>query len=137
MKISVKACIVDLSTGRLVVQERDENARVYKGHLTLIGGDPKGNETPEECNRRESKEETGLTPKSSKLLGYIDINDGQGKRFFYFLSEVDNKEGLIQGEGRILTISRAEYQEWLKAGKVTPIMAQAIEAYDDHLKNWR
>ena len=47
--------------------EQDENA----GKWIVIGGHMKEDETPEECVRREIREETGLTVEDLKLRGIL------------------------------------------------------------------
>ncbi|MBQ1307608.1 MAG: NUDIX domain-containing protein, partial [Erysipelotrichaceae bacterium] len=48
-------------------KEQDENAGKWIG----IGGHMKEDETPEECVRREIREETGLTVEDLKLRGIL------------------------------------------------------------------
>ncbi|MEX2227900.1 MAG: NUDIX domain-containing protein [Dehalococcoidia bacterium] len=49
--------------GRVLMQLRDDNPKImFPGHWGIVGGASQGDESPEKAARRETEEETGLTP---------------------------------------------------------------------------
>jgi len=57
------ACaILEDAEGRLLMESRPEDARLAAGRLTCFGGRREAGETPEECLRRELREELSWEP---------------------------------------------------------------------------
>lgn len=70
--------------GRVLLQLRDDDPKImFPGHWGIIGGASKDGETPEEAARRETEEETGLTPGRIEPFRAYYFNEkraGDGKR---------------------------------------------------------
>jgi 8-oxo-dGTP pyrophosphatase MutT (NUDIX family) len=61
------ACaILEDPQGRLLLEKRPDDARLAAGKLTCFGGRREAGESPEECLRRELREELGWEPRSPK-----------------------------------------------------------------------
>jgi 8-oxo-dGTP pyrophosphatase MutT (NUDIX family) len=59
------ACaILEDAHGRLLLEKRPGDARLAAGKLTCFGGWREAGESPEECLRRELREELGWEPRS-------------------------------------------------------------------------
>ena len=56
--------ILEDSEGRLLLESRPDDARLAAGRLTCFGGRREGAETPEECLRRELREELAWEPQA-------------------------------------------------------------------------
>lgn len=58
------ACaILENVEGRLLLESRPDDARHAAGQITCFGGQREADETPEQCLRRELREELGWEPK--------------------------------------------------------------------------
>ncbi len=80
----------------------------HEGKWNGLGGKFEKGESPEECAKRELKEESGLIAKSLKMKGFISFPKFDGKNDWYvFLFIVDKFEGeLINSpEGKLEWIS--------------------------------
>lgn len=57
------ACaILEDADGRLLLESRPNSARLAAGQLTCFGGRRESDETPDDCLRRELREELGWAP---------------------------------------------------------------------------
>ena len=114
---------------------REREDRVF---YTFPGGGSEGNETPEECVKREVLEEFGITVKPIKK---VYVSENQYDISHYFICEwVGGEFGTGQGE---------EYQETNTNGVYKPIMIKiadipnlplkpaevALAFYEDYIKN--
>lgn len=66
------ACaILEDAAGRLLLESRPADARLAAGRLTCFGGRREAGETPEECLRRELREELAWEPR--KLEKQVEL----------------------------------------------------------------
>lgn len=82
---SVSLVLVFNSEGKLLLQKRKDS-----GLFSICGGHLEGNETPEECARRETKEETGLDLASCTFLKH-QVNE-DGVELFCFTGYVNGNQ---------------------------------------------
>jgi len=85
-------------------KENDPNAGKWVG----VGGKFEDNESPEECVRREVKEETGLTLLSQRLRGIITFVSDEWETEYMYLFTADKFEGemTLCDEGDLMWVER-------------------------------
>ena len=59
--------ILEDNQGRLLLESRPDDARLAAGRLTCFGGRREAAETPEECLRRELREELAWQPQTLEM----------------------------------------------------------------------
>lgn len=67
----------------LVILRDDKPDIPYPGHWDLPGGGREGEETPRECVRRETREETGLIVEDTSLVGARAVERPHGRVWFF------------------------------------------------------
>ncbi len=87
-----------------VKKENDVNRDKWIG----VGGKLEAGESPEDCMRREVKEETGLSVTSFRLRGIVTFVSSEAETEYMFLYTVDAWEGEMTAcdEGELAWIGR-------------------------------
>lgn len=88
-------------------KENDVNRDKWIG----VGGKLEAGESPEDCMRREVKEETGLTVTSFRLSGVVTFVSNEAPTEYMFLYTVDGFEGELSAscdEGELAWIGKDE-----------------------------
>jgi len=85
-----------IKDGRVLVylQKRAKDARRLPDYFGFFGGEPEGEENPEEALEREIKEEMNFIPQTYKLLGKYDF--GKSVKHIFIMEVDDNFENKIQ-----------------------------------------
>lgn len=106
-------CYVKKDGKTLMLYRNKKENDYHEGKWNGLGGKFEPGETPEECAKREVKEESGLIVKNMKLKGFITfpIFDGQDD-WYVFLFIIDDFEGeLIDSpEGKLEWIPDEELE---------------------------
>jgi 8-oxo-dGTP pyrophosphatase MutT (NUDIX family) len=77
------ACaILEDAAGRLLLEQRPDDAALAAGMLTCFGGRREAGESPEECLRRELREELGWEPRSFQQKVVLRVG-GELVAWFY------------------------------------------------------
>ncbi len=90
-----------------VRKKDDENAGKWIG----VGGKPEAGESPEDCIRRETREETGLTLGSVKPRGIVTFVSDQFETQWMHLFTSDDFSGELRGdcdEGVLRWVEKSE-----------------------------
>ena len=86
-------CYIEKDGKYLMLHRTKKKNDMNAGKWLGIGGKFEENETPEECNVREVKEETGLTLKSYKLRGIITYISNQYETEYMYIFTSNDFEG--------------------------------------------
>ncbi len=89
--------------GRILLQQRDEDAPTYPALWCLFGGGIDPGETPEQALTREAWEELRYRPQAPRLLcvrPYEDARYGKMGHHYCFLEACSDKRSLRLGEGQ-------------------------------------
>jgi len=116
MKLATLCYVIDKKRGSTLMIHRVKKANDYhRGKWNGLGGKFEFGESPEDCAKREIKEESGLILKSLKLKGFITFPLFDGNEDWYvFLFTSDEFEGEL--------ISSAEGNlDWIPNNKLTTI----------------
>jgi 8-oxo-dGTP diphosphatase len=70
-------CLVVSRDGKIVLQQRDQDAKTFPGFLATFGGGIEDNETPTQALVRELKEELGADVKESEVIPLGVITESQ------------------------------------------------------------
>ena len=113
MKLATLCYVMDSGKTLMLYRNKKEND-YHEGKWNGLGGKFEPGESPEECAKREIKEEAGLTVKSMKMKGFITFPLFDGEDDWYvFLFVIDDYEGeLIDSpEGRLEWIPNEKLDE--------------------------
>lgn len=116
MKLATLCYVIDKKRSSTLMIHRVKKANDYhRGKWNGLGGKFEFGESPEDCAKREIKEESGLILKSLKLKGFITFPLFDGNEDWYvFLFTSDEFEGEL--------ISSAEGNlDWIPNNKLTTI----------------
>ena len=86
-------CYIEKDGKYLMLHRTKKKNDMNQGKWLGIGGKFEENETPEECNVREVKEETGLTLKSYKLRGIVTYISNQYETEYMYIFTSNDFEG--------------------------------------------
>jgi 8-oxo-dGTP pyrophosphatase MutT (NUDIX family) len=93
--------------GRVLMQHRDQHAKVSPGQWAMPGGKIEDGESPEEAARREVREETGLEP--GPLQPYlvrtrpsVTTDDGEVEMHAFCGPTDARQEDVVLGEGQAM-----------------------------------
>ncbi len=86
--IETSLCYIEQNGCYLLLHRIKKERDINKDKWIGIGGKLLAGETPEECNRRETLEETGLTLLNAEYRGMVDFEcDGFAERMHLFWSD--------------------------------------------------
>ena len=108
-KVGVGVVIIN---GNKILMGKRKNAH-GEGSWSFPGGHLELNETPEECARRETSEETGLKVKNIRIGTFTnDIFEKEGKHYItlFMLSDYDPS----LGEPKVMEPEKCEKWEWFE-----------------------
>ena len=88
-------CYIEKDGKYLMLHRTKKKNDMNQGKWLGIGGKFEENETPEECNVREVKEETGLTLKSYKLRGIVTYISNQYETEYMYIFTSNDFEGKL------------------------------------------
>jgi 8-oxo-dGTP diphosphatase len=120
-------CYVMKDDKTLMLYRNKKDNDYHEGKWNGLGGKFEYGESPEECAKREVKEEAGLTVKSLEMKGFITFPLFDGKDDWYvFLFVIDDYEGeLIDSpEGKL---------EWIPNDKLSDL---SLWEGDKIFMNW-
>lgn len=113
MKLATLCYVMDGDKTLMLYRNKKEND-YHQGKWNGLGGKFEHGESPEDCAKREIKEEAGLTVKSMKMKGFITFPLFDGKDDWYvFLFVIDDYKGeLIDSpEGRLKWVTNDKLEE--------------------------
>lgn len=117
--------------GRLLLEKRPDDARVYRGMWDTPGGHIEGKETPEAALVREMKEELSIQV-SRFFLGMAvdDLEPASGIFYRHFIYIVTSWEGeVVSREGRVIRWHLLEEVPGLPS--LNPLVAHALGCFRD------
>jgi 8-oxo-dGTP pyrophosphatase MutT (NUDIX family) len=117
--------IVEDAEGRLLLESRPDGARLAAGKLTCFGGLREADETPEQCLRRELREELNWSPRALEKRVELWVA-GELVAWFYYAEldvEIDRLRPAPGHEARL--VSREE----LSSLPVSPWHAAVLRAW--------
>lgn len=120
--------------GKLLLERRPDDARVYPGLWDLPGGHVERGETPEAALLREMAEELSIIPRRFFLAATQDDHDPATgtfyRHFVYIVLEWDGE--IVQCERRKVRWFR--YEEALRLERLNPLIGFALQDFLD--KDW-
>ena len=106
--------VLQTSSGTLLLQERDNNAKLYPGQIAAFGGGIENDEDVFQCAQREIYEELQLRINGEKLktVGLSESQHEPGIFIHMFLLKDVEKAQLVLQEGRaIVEMTKEEAME--------------------------
>ena len=125
-------CYVKHNDKTLMVHRNKKPNDIHAGKWNGLGGKFEAGETPEECIRREVKEEAGLVIQNPRMHGLLMFPNFKGNDWYVFVFTASEFEGQLSEsspEGRLAWIDDDKLTElnlwesdhiflpWLAAGK--------------------
>lgn len=99
-------CILEDSEGRFLLESRPADARYAPGQLTCFGGRREAAETPEQCLRRELREELGWEPRTIEKNVELRVAGDLVAWFYHAALEVGLDQLQIASNHRAVLVSR-------------------------------
>ena len=104
MIILATLCYVTRDGYTLMLYRNKKANDIHEGKWNGLGGKVEDGETPEECVRREVKEESGLVIQDPRLHGLIMFPDFKGNDWYVFVftatefsgHQIDSPEGQLE-----------------------------------------
>lgn len=93
--INTTLCYIEKDNQYLMLHRTKKENDLNEGKWIGVGGKFERDETPEECLRREVKEETGLTLTKYKLRGIITFISNQWETEYMYLFTADEFQGEV------------------------------------------
>lgn len=120
--------------GKLLLERRPDDARVYAGVWDFPGGHVEHGETPELALLREMEEELSIVPRRFFLAAVQDdLEPASGIFYRHFVYIVESWDGeMVQHEGRVIRWVR--YEEALRLERLNPLAGSALRDVLD--KGW-
>ncbi len=120
--------------GKLLLERRPDDARVYAGVWDFPGGHVEHGETPELALLREMEEELSIIPRRFFLAAVQDdLEPVSGIFYRHFVYIVESWDGeMVQREGRVNRWVR--YEEALRLERLNPLTGSALRDVLD--KGW-
>ena len=108
--ISTTLCYIEQDGKYLMLLRNKKKDDLNEGKWIGVGGKNEPGETPDECVRRETKEETGLTLRSVRLRGVIEfISEKWEDEHMYLYTSSDFEGELTEcDEGELAWIPKSE-----------------------------
>lgn len=120
------ACaILEDAEGRLVLESRPDDARLAAGRLTCFGGRREAAESPEECLRRELREELSWEPRTLEKRVALWVARELVAWFYHAELNVSTEHLRVEPGCKALLVSRLE----LSNLPVSPWHAAALSAW--------
>lgn len=112
--------------GKLLLERRPDDARVYAGVWDFPGGHVEHGETPELALLREMEEELSIVPRRFFLAAVQDdLEPASGIFYRHFVYIVESWDGeMVQREGRVNRWVR--YEEALRLERLNPLAGSAL-----------
>lgn len=114
--------------GKLLLQERDGNTRLYPNQVGPFGGGLEKNESLRECALRELKEELELTLTEDDLedIGHFESLHKKGAYIQMFVAKDIDTKTLVLREGR--SVIELSPEEALRHDKVTDFTKRVLQS---------
>ena len=114
--INSTLCYITRGNDVLMLHRVKKKNDINKDKWIGVGGKFEGEESPDECIRREAKEETGLTLTSLQCRGIVTFVNDACEGEYMFLFTADGYEGELKecDEGDLQWVSREFLNELTK-----------------------
>jgi len=127
--------ILEDSDGRLLMESRPHNARFAPGRLTCFGGRREADESPEECLRRELREELDWEPRAFDKRVELWVAGDLIAWFYHAVFDIPVDELRVTAPHQCTLVSRAELPNlpvspWHAAVLVAWIEGRAVAELD-------
>jgi 8-oxo-dGTP pyrophosphatase MutT (NUDIX family) len=117
--------ILEDAEGRLLLESRREDARLAAGRLTCFGGRREAEEAPEECLRRELREELSWEPRTFEKRVELWVAGELVAWFYHALLEVALDQLRVAPGHKALLVSRLALADL----PVSPWHAAVLDAW--------
>ena len=117
--------ILEDAEGHLLLESRRDDARLAAGRLTCFGGRREPGETPEECLRRELREELSWEPQTIEKRVELWVAGELVAWFYHAVLDAGIDQLRVAPGCKALLISRLE----LSARPVSPWHAAVLDAW--------
>jgi 8-oxo-dGTP pyrophosphatase MutT (NUDIX family) len=119
--------ILEDTEGQLLLESRPDDARPAAGRLTCFGGRREAGETPEECLRRELREELNWEPRTFAMCVELRVAGDLVAWFYHAVLDVGLDQLRVPPEYQARLVSRSD----LTVLPVSPWHAAVLRAWLD------
>jgi 8-oxo-dGTP pyrophosphatase MutT (NUDIX family) len=124
--------ILEDAQGRLLLESRPDDARLAAGRLTCFGGRREAAESPEECLRRELREELSWEPRTLEKRVSLWVAGDLVAWFYHAVLDVEIDQLRIAPGFKAVLVSRVALSEFaLSEIPVSPWHRAALGAWLD------